>query len=467
MATQTPSSILILGSGVFGLSTAHSLATRPEYANSQITLLDRSTIPAPDAASVDSSRIIRADYADYAYASLMTEAAKHWRGEFGAEGRYDESGLCITIEDAGGDEGGGRAYMRKSLENVRRLGLKVGGVEEGRRKDGSAQVSVLDGQEDVRSALPGWRGIGGSRGYVNWTSGWADAEAGMKHMRRKVEATGRVDFRRAEVARLIYATDRVEAVELTSGERLTADLIVLATGAWTPKFLDMRGIASTTGQVLCYTDITDTEQAQLRQNPVLLNESTGMFIIPPAHNVLKVARHGYGYANPTKIPHPENPGGEEITVSLPWTHLDDPALAIPVEGDRACRAFLQTCIASDPALQDLATRPWSHTRICYYSDTPSGDWVVSYHPRYRNLFVTAGGSGHAYKFLPVVGERIVDVMRGEARDGLGRTLEDKWRWPEARVREDHIWTGDWRGGRKYMVLKEELARGRRDGEAKM
>jgi hypothetical protein len=47
-----PSSILIIGSGVFGLSTADSLCQRPEYADTKIVLIDRLPFPAPDSASV-------------------------------------------------------------------------------------------------------------------------------------------------------------------------------------------------------------------------------------------------------------------------------------------------------------------------------------------------------------------------------------------------------------------------------
>src|SRR5689334_22504431 len=80
-----PSSILIIGSGVFGLSTALALASRDVFAQSSITVIDRSdpsqpgAFPSPDAASVDTSRIIRADYADPAYAALGDEAQVQWR----------------------------------------------------------------------------------------------------------------------------------------------------------------------------------------------------------------------------------------------------------------------------------------------------------------------------------------------------------------------------------------------------
>jgi hypothetical protein len=61
MASSTaPSSILIIGSGVFGLSTALALAKRPPYSSAKITVLDRSQFPSLDGSSIDTSRIVRA-----------------------------------------------------------------------------------------------------------------------------------------------------------------------------------------------------------------------------------------------------------------------------------------------------------------------------------------------------------------------------------------------------------------------
>lgn len=53
---EIPSSILIVGSGVFGLTTALSLARSPYYAKSSITVVDRSEFPAEDGSSIDTSR---------------------------------------------------------------------------------------------------------------------------------------------------------------------------------------------------------------------------------------------------------------------------------------------------------------------------------------------------------------------------------------------------------------------------
>lgn len=336
---KPPSSILIVGSGVFGLGTAQAFAENPAFNNTKITLLERFDFPAPDGSSIDSSRIVRPDYADGAYASLMIEAHKHWRGELGKEGRYTESGLCIvTNEDSFDDTAeGGKSYMEKALGNVKgRLGLTCG-----RREDGG-QLESLYNPDDVKRVMGSMGGDCGNRGYVNWTSGWADAEAGVRYVRKQVEKTNRVNFRTAEVKKLHFASDRVEGVELNSGETLTADLVVLATGAWTPRLVDLRGVASATGQAVAYIDITPEEQTRLGSNPTLICESNGMFIIQPRNNVLKVARHGYGYANFVTFPHPEKPldSGEQITASLPRTKCNDAKLQLPPEGMKACRDYL-------------------------------------------------------------------------------------------------------------------------------
>lgn len=299
---------------------------------------------------------------------------------------------------------------------------------------------------------------GGNTGYVNWSSGWADAEGAMRWLYAKVEKLGRVKFVTATVKRLLIDlnSNTVSGVLLSDGSTLKASLTLLATGAWTPSLLDLRGICKATGQALVYLSISDEEQAKLGDKPTLLNLSSGMFIITPAKNMMKVARHGHGYVNPVTIPHPEAPANSNktITVSVPYTHVDgDTEDPLPMEAQIACREFLT---AVHPSISK-PSRPFTKTRICWYNDTPHHDFLVSYHPKYQGLFVATGGSGHAFKFLPVIGDAVVECL-------MGRTPEDfrgKWEWPSERVPEEK-WEGDGsRGGPVGMVLREELEKGRR------
>ncbi len=332
----------------------------------------------------------------------------------------------------------GEEYVKGSLENVKKL------------SEGQSQGTIreLKSRKEIEEAV-GTGGYSGDWGYVNLNSGWADAEEGMKWLRRRVEATGRVTFKTGEAISLVRSGRKVTGVKLKDGTTLSADLVILATGAWTGKLVDLRGRATATGQVLCYLELSEEEQERLGKMPVILNMSTGMFIIPPRNRLLKVARHAYGYSNPVSILDPENPDSrEKITVSIPRTLLDDPDLWAPLEGEQACRKALREMIPS------LGDRPFTKSKICWYTDTPKGDFLITYHPEYEGLFLATGGSGHGYKFLPVIGERIVDCVEGRCPE----VFRGKWGWPRKVV--GNVVTEDGsRGGRPRMVLDEELRKG--------
>lgn len=56
--------------------------------------------------------------------------------------------------------------------------------------------------------------------------------------------------------------------------------------------------------------------------------------------------------------------------------------------------------------------------------TPSQDWIISPHDACNNLYVAIGGSFHAWKFLPVLGDNVVAMLDGE----LSAEKKAKWAW---------------------------------------
>lgn len=73
-------SVLIVGAGEFGASTALSLLKTGNYT---ITLIDRAPVlPAMDAASTDMNKVVRWDYSDKDYARLAREAIDVWKSDF-------------------------------------------------------------------------------------------------------------------------------------------------------------------------------------------------------------------------------------------------------------------------------------------------------------------------------------------------------------------------------------------------
>lgn len=465
---KVPSSVLIVGSGVFGLSTAWTLTQRPEYAETKITVVDDASacgdeFPPLDAASVDSSRIIRADYADPHYAALSAVAQAEWRkqgdDDLGGQGRYSESGLLLTADHPTQPTKVGKLtgmdYTKESWLNVARIAREAGHPAE--------RVQVLDSAQALKEHL-GTAGRPGDWGYLNTLSGWANAGEGMRWQYRRVKATGRVNFVNAKVAELVTEGRRVVGAKTTSGDILRADLVFVAAGAWTGALIDLRGRTEATGHVLGYIDITQEELDTLSKLPVVLNLTSGLFIIPPQDKVLKVARHSFGYLNPVRVPNalplsPDAPRAPIVT-SLPMTARSGGPGRLPTEAD----IDLRRAFPDLAPLPGLEARPWRETRLCWYSDTRDGDWLVDYHPGWEGLFVATGDSGHGYKFLPVLGDKVVDCI-----EGRGGALGAKWRWkdvPEGdtvgRETDDKfeglITEDGSRGGYPGMILQEELAK---------
>ncbi|KAK4172185.1 FAD dependent oxidoreductase [Triangularia setosa] len=465
------SSILIVGSGLFGLTTAYSLSRRHEFANTSITVIDRSDhsspsiFPSPDAASIDTSRIVRADYADHAYAALCDEAQLKWRQQekptdLGAQGRYSETGLvvvgdatCLAPVAAPSVEGdvsesahkklSGMDYARKSWENVSSLASHNPVLAE--------RIQELPNTDTIREVL-GTGGSSGTWGYINNNSGWTDAGASMAWLFEQVKQTGRVNFVAGTVVSLEHNETTVIGARLGDGRVFTADLVMVAAGAWTGSLVDLEGQAVATGQVLGYLDITEEEQEILGKMPVILNLSSGLFIIPPTNRVLKVARHAYGYINPQTLlipPLPISPISiSNPVVSVPRTSLNDPDLCIPAEGEAELRAALKE-MAPLPGLID---RPFTKTRLCWYSDTRTADFLIDYHPHWENLFVATGDSGHAFKFLPVIGDKITDCILRDCPP----EFKEKWTWKEGEGAKALFTEDGSRGGKPGLILDEEL-----------
>lgn len=47
--------------------------------------------------------------------------------------------------------------------------------------------------------------------------------------------------------------------------------------------------------------------------------------------------------------------------------------------------------------------------VCMYTNTPHRRFVIDRHPRHPEVALFAGGSGHAFKFAPVIGEILADL----------------------------------------------------------
>ncbi|KAL6237967.1 hypothetical protein BDW75DRAFT_52536 [Aspergillus navahoensis] len=391
MINRKTDSILIIGAGVFGLSTALELTKR---GYTDITVLDRQVPPVVDGSSVDISRIIRADYADPIYAQMALEAYKGWTSTYADF--YHESGFILLSETASNQ------YIEKSKQNI---------VDKGGHVDEFSNITQMRAlYPNIEVDLPS------AKGYRNPRGGWADAAGSIGRLASDCSVAG-VSFitgRRGTVHSLRRSSNCVVGVNLADGTHLLASQVILATGAWTNRLIDLSHTASSSGQPVGFVQLTPAEAAKFAKIPVMVNMTTGVFSFPPTPgtNILKLARHGYGYATEVRS------AATGRIISGPKRDSSNAATGyLPDDADAALRDGLRRFFPS------LGDRPWSNRRLCWYTDTPNGDFIIDRHPTLDGLFVATGGAGHAFKFLPVLGKYIADCFENRAPS----ELRQKWR----------------------------------------
>ena len=71
----------------------------------------------------------------------------------------------------------------------------------------------------------------------------------------------------------------------------------------------------------------------------------------------------------------------------------------------------------------MADAPITYRRLCLYSDTRDEDFWIDRHPEIEGLIVAAGGSGHGFKFAPLLGPQIADVV-----EKCPGAMAEKFRW---------------------------------------
>ncbi|KEF62476.1 uncharacterized protein A1O9_00449 [Exophiala aquamarina CBS 119918] len=400
LSCKSDAKVLVIGAGVFGLTLALELNRR---GYTDITILDRYLPPVPDGSSVDISRVVRPDYADQFYADMAVEAVKGWAREFSP---FFHRNSLLSLSETHR-----HPYTRILREFARSRPICFGMF---RRR----------GKEKIPD------------------------DPCILYLARRCNDAG-ISFlsgRHGTVTSLLTAGKRVAGVRTKAGAAILGDVTIIAMGAWTPHLLNMNRNSVSTGQPVGFLQLTSQEADDMRNCPVIINLSTGWFCFPPTPgtNILKMARHGYGYETTTAQPPHASAIGQADSSSAPsLSHNNATSGFIPADAEQALRHGLEQFF---PRLRD---RDFLRRRLCWYTDTPKGDFIVDYHPDYENLFMACGGSGHAFKFLPVLGKYTADAFELKASE----RQTSKWAWKPTSAA---ISKGDGsRGGPSRRVLSRE------------
>lgn len=378
--------VVVVGGGIFGAAGALTLRER----GFSVTVVDPGPLPYPRASSTDISKVIRMEYgADEFYLRAMEQALEGWRAWNSGWDRpfFHETGVLVltnTAMEAGTFEGDSFDMLYEHGHQVDRLDAGL-----------------------ITQQFPAWAVGENADGYYNQQGGWAESGRVVEWLIIEAKRAGVEVLEGERMLGLTRIGDRVTGITTERGN-LAAGNVVLAAGAWTPAlFPDLKGHIWPVAQPVYHFKAPDLEHYQPPLFSVWICDvaSTGWYGFPALDDgTLKIANHGPGLLQPP------SPG---------------------VDAARGREAQFRRFL--DNSLHGLRGAQVLRTRTCYYSDSWDGDFYITAVPRRENLFIASGGSGHAFKFAPLLGGWIADTVERRAGASPVRFV---WREPGERRTEE-------------------------------
>ncbi|KAF4965462.1 hypothetical protein FSARC_6764 [Fusarium sarcochroum] len=384
-------SVLIIGGGVFGTSTAYHLAQRG-YQN--VTVVDRFDAPSRDSAGTDLNKVIRADYPNPLYAKLGLETLGVWKDPDSLfKGLYHESGWIM----------GGHEATNKWLENAKALAEKT-------NRPGVEYLSA----EQMRQKWPALTGE-----FPDWTNlyspqaGWVPSGQALLRMARAAQAKGAkyITGDAGQIKTLVYDHDGTcKGAIAANGQYHFADKVIVAAGASLPALVKgARTDVNAQTSAICVIQLEPHEIEKYKDIPIIDDFEQGIIFPPDENGLIKLCsvRLVTNYKN-----------HEHDDASVLHSVGDYPFDGCPKELEDEIRQFVREMIP------ELADRPFVHTRICWDGMATDLNFRICPYPENKNLYIATAGSNHGFKFLPIIGRYVADLLEGN----LDEDLKDLWSW---------------------------------------
>jgi sarcosine oxidase len=218
----------------------------------------------------------------------------------------------------------------------------------------------------------------------------------------------------ADAGAELWFDTAVEHVELgpggvhvvAGGEELSAPRAVISTGAWANRLANLDGLPFSVQRqsVHWLRPTTSVADFSPEKFPVY------MWSQPVPAGAAAVELYGF----------PHQPGDDGVKVALyhDGQHPDvDPDTVDRTVREADCQAVRELMAGTIPALAGDCVAG----SVCLYPGVPDDDFLLGIHPGSAGRVVLAlGFSGHGFKFVPVVGEIVADlVIDGATRHEIG------------------------------------------------
>ncbi|NNF59160.1 MAG: N-methyl-L-tryptophan oxidase, partial [Rhodothermaceae bacterium] len=358
--------VIMVGVGAMGAATCHALAER----GLRVLGLEQFGIPTALGSSGGDTRLCRMAYYEHpAYVPLLRRAYAHW--------------------DALHDRTGEQVFHRTGLVS---FGLPEGELLRGTRA--SAEHYGVTVEEVARSEacerFPAFEVPEAYEAVFEPDAGFLLATRAIHLYAQQAKQHGAVLRARERVQSWVLDGDGVRVV--TERGTYLGSRVVFTSGAWTSGLLPtLRASLRVTRQVYGWVQPLEPERFAVGRFPGWLLESE-------AHGIY------YGFPMLPAEPFGCRPGlklGRHVAGGRIALERLDRAVSTDEEEDfrRGLRRFLPS--AHGPTLD---------TGVCLYTMTPDEHFVVGPVPSMPQVFVASGFSGHGFKFAPVIGEVLADLV---------------------------------------------------------
>ena len=357
---------VVVGSGVMGAWTALWLRRR----GYEVTLVDRYGPGNRLGSSGDESRITRSSHgSDRHYPWWQRRALEQWREleRRAATQLFEPAGVVWLASDR-------QTFEAESLVSCGSLGIPT---ECWTPDDLARRMPVLN-PAGVPWALfePEGGALFARAGVVATIERFA-AEGGTVVVGRVPGPVGAAD-------------DVTGRLTLEDGRTLEADAFVFACGPWLPDlFPEVLGelIVAHRQDVLHFAVPAGDARYGPRSLPVWIDFEASFYGFPTFDGV--AAKACPDWLGPVERP-------------------DESAREVAESTVEASRAILRRRF---PGLGD---RPVVRRWTCFYEVTPDANFVIDRHPRLGDTWIAGGGTGHAFKHGPVIGEYLSALVSGDA-----------------------------------------------------
>ena len=365
---MTTADVVIVGGGLEGAAAAWALTQRGV---TDVVVCERNTVGS--GMTGKSSGIVRCHYGVSSLAAMAVvglevfENPQEFLGDQATDIGFRQTGYVVGVGEQNVDA------LRKSLATQREVGVETEEID-------ADEVAAMWPHADLTPfGAFGWEARGGYGDAYQTAQAFAvSARAAGARVRQGTEATN-----------VLVGGGRATGVRLRDGSEISANTVVVATGAWTRPFLEPLGV--------------DVPVRVVREQIVMIAPGTNVTGVPVFSDLVSLQ-----YIRP-------EPNGDLLFGNSDLSHCEtaDPD-AYP---NRASEAFVDLVVdrvgTRFPGLVDAAI---SSSYAGCYDVTPDWNPVISA-TGIDGLIVAAGFSGHGFKIAPAVGRLVADlVIDGRSAD---------------------------------------------------